>query len=95
VTGEPDIQRRDVCYTGMVQGVGFRYTTRRIASRFVVTGYVRNLPDGKVRVIAEGRGTELQRFFDAVEAELGHYIRQKEQTTAAVTGEYGTFDIRF
>ena len=79
----------------MVQGVGFRYTTRRIANRFAVTGYVRNLPDGRVRAVAEGRAAEVERFFGAVEAELGHFIRHKEQTIAAPTGEFGIFDIRF
>ena len=41
-------------FSGHVQGVGFRYTTRSVASRFAVTGYVRNLPDGRVELVAEG-----------------------------------------
>ena len=92
---QPTTQRHDVYYHGMVQGVGFRYTTRRIAQRFVVTGYVRNLPDGSVRVVAEGRTSELQRFLDAVLADLGEYVTEKEESVTAATGEFRTFDIRF
>ena len=45
--------RREVYFSGQVQGVGFRYTVMRIASTLEVTGHVRNLPDGRVQLIAE------------------------------------------
>ena len=58
-----------VCWTvqfsGMVQGVGFRYQTERVAQAFDVTGYVRNTPDGRVEVVAEGQPGEVQRFLAA------------------------------
>jgi acylphosphatase len=41
-------ERRRVHYSGRVQGVGFRFTSQRLAERYAVTGYVRNLPDGRV-----------------------------------------------
>ena len=47
-------ERRRVVYTGRVHGVGFRFTARRIAGKVPVTGYVRNLPDGRVELLAEG-----------------------------------------
>jgi acylphosphatase len=43
-----DKQQRTVRFSGMVQGVGFRYTACRIAGRYDVTGYVKNLHDGSV-----------------------------------------------
>jgi acylphosphatase len=95
VVVESTTQRCDVRYRGMVQGVGFRYTTRRIAQRFVVTGFVRNLPDGSVRVVAEGWPAEVRRFLDAILAELGEYVTEKEETPGAATGEFRSFDIRF
>ena len=43
-----------VIYSGEVQGVGFRYTARGLANRLGVTGGAENLPDGTVRLVAEG-----------------------------------------
>src|SRR5689334_21011918 len=52
-------KRVEVFYTGRVQGVGFRYTTREIAKGFEVSGSVQNLEDGRVELEAEGEETEL------------------------------------
>ena len=48
-----EISKR-VLFTGQVQGVGFRWTTRRIAAAFPVTGFVRNLADGRVELVVTG-----------------------------------------
>ena len=53
-----------IFYAGRVQGVGFRYTVRAVANGFEVTGMVRNLPDGRVELAAEGAGDELEAFFN-------------------------------
>lgn len=58
--------RKRVIYTGRVQGVGFRATTHSIASGFDVAGYVRNLPDGTVELLADGSYDELQSFLEEV-----------------------------
>ena len=68
-------ERRVVHFRGRVQGVGFRYTTVRIAGQFDVTGYVQNLPDGQVLVVAEGRPDELDSFLDRLKTEMAAYIR--------------------
>src|SRR2546426_1082957 len=60
-------QRRELHYRGHVQGVGFLYTVRDIARRYEVAGFVRNLPDGRVHLIAEGTADEL----DALLADPG------------------------
>ena len=65
-----DDERRIVYFSGTVQGVGFRYTTARVAERFTVTGFVQNLSDGRVLVIAEGTAPELDRFIGAVQAAM-------------------------
>jgi acylphosphatase len=87
-------QQREVYYEGMVQGVGFRYTTRRVAARFGVTGYVRNLSDGRVLLVAEGPPEELDRFLAAVRAAMEHYIEDVHQTVGPATGRFHDFGVR-
>jgi len=86
--------RREIHFRGMVQGVGFRYTMRRVAERFAVSGFVQNLPDGRVRAVVEGTPEEVERFLGGVRAELGHYVSDEEQTTGEATGEFRGFGIR-
>ena len=47
-------RRLTVFYSGQVQGVGFRYTAKTVATGFEITGTIRNLPDGRVELVAEG-----------------------------------------
>ena len=88
-------ERREVYYRGRVQGVGFRYTTQRIASRLAVTGYVKNLPDGRVLLVAEGQPDELDRLAATVRVELGHYIADVGQSVGPASGQFSGFDVRF
>ena len=53
------MQRIEVYFSGHVQGVGFRYRTHQAASQFDVKGFVMNLPDGRVQLVAEGTKSEL------------------------------------
>ncbi len=91
---KPD-ERREVLYEGTVQGVGFRYTSRRIAARFGVTGYVKNLSDGRVQLVAEGSTEELDRFFAAIRAELGYYITGTRETVEPAGHQFRQFEVRF
>ena len=88
-------QRREVYYEGRVQGVGFRYTVCRVAARFGVTGYVRNLPDGRVLLVAEGPPAELDRFVPAVAAAMERYIERVQATTRPATGQFRDFGVRY
>lgn len=87
--------RKTVLYSGRVQGVGFRYTTCQIAVGHDVTGYVKNLPDGRVEVVVEGAAKAVQRFLTAVEAEMSANIRGTETTESPGTGEYSGFAVRY
>lgn len=87
-------ERRQVFYEGRVQGVGFRYTTLEIAGRYRVSGYVRNLPDGRVGLEAEGEPAELERFLASVAERLRRYIVHIDCRTKPATGEFGQFEIR-
>jgi acylphosphatase len=51
---------RHIIFTGRVQGVGFRFTAHSIARRCRLTGTVRNLPDGSVEMIAQGRPDDIR-----------------------------------
>ncbi len=71
---------KQVLYSGRVQGVGFRYTTKQIASGYEVTGTVKNLADGRVELqaVAADAG-ELEAFLAAIdESNLGSLIRERE-----------------
>jgi acylphosphatase len=70
-----------IYYSGHVQGVGFRYTAKTVAAGFEVTGTVRNLPDGRVELIAEGTRAELEAFRTAIrDAGLSGLIRDEAVT---------------
>jgi acylphosphatase len=71
------IEHRRVVYRGRVQGVGFRATTNWLATDFDVSGYVRNLADGTVEVVASGETAELDRFLDAIDREFGGKVRDR------------------
>ena len=61
--GEPPTARR-VLVAGLVQGVGFRYSTVRAAERLGVAGWARNLPDGRVEVHAQGEPAAVAALVD-------------------------------
>jgi len=88
-------ERRHVFYSGHVQGVGFRYTATRVASEFRVTGFVRNLPDGRVELVAEGEPAELGRLLDRIAEVMERHITNSEIRSGEATGEFADFDIRF
>lgn len=94
-TGREGKVRRIVRYSGRVQGVGFRYTATRIAGRFDVTGYVKNLPDGGVEVLAEGPVGEVDGFLRAVQREMGRHIRDASSQPGFVTGEWADFHVEY
>jgi acylphosphatase len=87
-------QQREVHYAGRVQGVGFRYTVRSLAARFDVTGFVRNLPDGRVHLVAEGNTKEVDAFLDAVKSEMAYYIDDVQEATRPASGRFQFFEIR-
>lgn len=87
----PETRRLHVFFVGAVQGVGFRYSARAAARRFAVSGWVRNLADGRVELVAEGKVEELEAFLAAVGDEMSSYIRDVERAWEAPTGEFNGF----
>lgn len=92
---ESSLQRRELVYSGNVQGVGFRFTARRIAQGYKVAGFVRNLRDGRVRLAVEGQPQEIDAFLDDLQRRMRAYIRDvTDDETMPAEGISG-FEIRF
>ncbi|MBL9133233.1 MAG: acylphosphatase [Verrucomicrobiaceae bacterium] len=76
---------RKVFFTGRVQGVGFRYSTKQIASGFDVCGWVRNMQDGRVELQTQGDADEVDSFLEDIQrSNLGSFIKEREVLVAAV-----------
>jgi acylphosphatase len=71
---------KKVIYTGRVQGVGFRYSAKQVASGFDVTGWIKNLDDGTVEMqVMASDPDELDAFLaDILESSLGSLIKDSE-----------------
>ena len=88
-------QRYTAYYQGQVQGVGFRYSVCRLAGRFDVKGFVRNLTDGRVQVVAEGQSDDLDRFLQAIDGEMAGQIRGRELDKQEPSGKFHDFGLRW
>ena len=84
----------EVHYSGRVQGVGFRYNAERIARGFEVSGFVQNLPDGRVRLVAEGERAEVERFLAAVQESMSANIKGTSYEERSFSGSFPRFEIR-
>lgn len=83
-----------VYFEGKVQGVGFRYTTKRIAMGFDVVGSIANLPDGRVCLEVAGDSEEVDDFMEEVkEGELAGFIREFHQEDIASPVDWVGFEI--
>jgi len=90
----PDLHHENVLFSGHVQGVGFRYTSLQVAKEFEVSGYVQNLPDGRVQLEVEGRKEEVQGFIKAVEERMHGCIRNLERSARTRPAQFSGFVIR-
>lgn len=86
--------RAHVTYSGRVQGVGFRFTTRRVAEQHDVTGWVRNMPDGTVELEVQGAAPRVEAFLDGVAQQFGTHIEDAQRSSRPPRdGESGFFII--
>jgi acylphosphatase len=80
--------------SGRVQGVGFRYFTQECALREGVTGWVRNLPDGRVEAHVEGEAESVTRVERALRSgPRGARVQSVTVDVEDVTGAYDTFSV--
>ena len=81
---------------GLVQGTGYRYTTRRAAHQRGLVGYVTNLDDGTVEIVAEGPVDDLKLFVEWCYNGVGAAVVQKvEPSWSVATGQFNDFVIKF
>jgi acylphosphatase len=84
-----------VFYEGNVQGVGFRWTVRHAATGFDVTGWVRNLPDGRVELQVNGEESEARAFLDRIaQGELHSLIHKQTENKLEKPVTARGFEIR-
>ena len=83
-----------VQYSGRVQGVGFRYTVQGIAPGYPISGWVRNLANGDVELVAEGPPEDVDAFLNAVARRMANYIDHTEVTEQPPSNSHG-FRIRY
>jgi len=70
--------RKKIIYIGNVQGVAFRWNTNDVITKFNVTGYVKNLPNGTVELLLEGEKNELENANKAVDERMRGYWTKRE-----------------
>jgi acylphosphatase len=87
--------RKEITFTGRVQGVGFRYSARSLARGFEVTGFVKNMPDGSVQMAVEGEPGEVDAFVSALKARMRGCIRDARETGVPPAGDRDSFEIAF
>jgi acylphosphatase len=86
---------KHVIFTGRVQGVGFRFTAHRIARLNQLKGYVRNLPDGSVEMLAQGYAEDVDDCIKNIEESFNGYIREKQIEELPPDPRYKDFKITF
>jgi acylphosphatase len=85
---------RKFLFSGLVQGVGFRYFTQRAAARHQVRGYVKNLEDGRVEALAQGPERSVEAFKqDLTAGPTYSRVDDVEEIVIEPSGEYSNFRI--
>ena len=85
---------RHYLVSGEVQGVGFRFFAQRVAAQHQVTGYVRNLEDGRVETLAEGTPEGVEGFRHDISTGPAHArVEHVEEVSVEPTGSYPQFRI--
>ncbi len=91
----PVMISRRILFAGSVQGVGFRWSVKQVAKGFDVVGWVRNLPDGRVELLAGGEEAEVSAFVAAIgESELRAHIREQTEFVVEEPPPARGFEIR-
>ena len=89
-------RRIHVFYSGQVQGVGFRITVEETAQRFGAVGWVKNLRDRRVELVAEGEEDSLFKFLDAIRTgPMKNFIKTVDISWSEATGTFEEFEIRY
>ena len=90
-----DLIAKHIIFRGHVQGVGFRYTTHRIAGRYEVTGFVRNRPDGTVELLVQGEAKDVDACLADLQDTMAGYIRDMQIESLVPNPQHTCFKITF
>ena len=86
---------KQIIFSGRVQGVGFRFISHRIAQRYDITGQVKNLPDGSVELIAQGRADDIDNYLRDIEETFSNHLRDQKITDLPFDTSCTEFKITF
>lgn len=90
------MKRVHVFYSGRVQGVGFRITAEETARSLGVVGWVKNLRDGRVELIAEAEQTALERLLEDIRnGPMKNFIAHVELSWSNASETFDDFEIRY
>lgn len=87
------MERRRINFAGRVQGVGFRATARHIASSCLVSGWVRNEPDGSVMMEVQGQRAEIERYLALLRSRMQGLIRAENGAAISPQPDESSFEI--
>ena len=90
-----DHVRNEIIFHGNVQGVGFRYTTHRIAGGHDVTGWVMNKPDRMVHCVVEGTQEVIKAFLSEVQETMAGHIVETVENRVEASGSFSEFEVRY
>ena len=82
-------------YSGKVQGIGFRYAVLDIALGLKICGWVKNLSDGRVEVLADAEEETLNNFLEQINQRFSRYIKEVNIEWQPASGEFRDFQITF
>ena len=96
-SGVPDphaVRRLRLRFTGEVQGVGFRWTARRVAQGLGLVGWVRNEPDGSVSMELQGYGDDIARYFTLFDRSYARFPFATSSTRGMTSSPWGRGDLQ-
>jgi len=84
-----------VYYSGRVQGIGFRFTAARLAEELDISGWVKNLADTRVELVAEGTQERINDLLTQLNNNFSNYIQDTEVVWGVATGKFKDFGVKF
>jgi acylphosphatase len=84
---------KHIFFSGGVQGVGFRFTALNVARRYGLTGFVRNIPDGKVELLIQGNEDDINDCLEDLQQTF--HVRDTQIEQVPFDSSYTDFQITF
>ena len=95
VDSKSSFKRVEAAYSGRVQGVGFRFTAQRLAEGLDIKGWVKNLPNGAVQLVAEGSEENLNKLLGQLKTHFKDDIEDTQISWEEPIGKFSEFRVAF